>query len=479
MDFVLTWDVMRQAPEGWHSHLPVIWDEFETAPGVYNFSKLDAWMAKRSDPVHVALTFYFNDLVDHTPSFHKATHVLTVNGETAEMPGYDNPEWVDAYVRAVEALLDHCRSNPQVDAFWLALGVDQETLAVKDRKGVPFAAAGARVMTVYQYLEFIETLLQRVSAAAGTIPVYAEAAPAPGEPWGKNLRAHLANMLSQYHVGYKMNGLMIDQSDACGTGDDATATVGKYDMSWYAPYCAFEPRDEGGGKDPMELYWLIMHAADWSPRFVSLQASWLEHYVDISDDLPESNTDFLVFRGAEYPDILWGLTGDSGNWGRNMHQLGAGDLTYNAKSVGFDRWKLTVGPDGCAIMTPLTYTGKCHARFYTIDDNVGMIAENVTVDVLEGVFDLPLGTYHRVDFFRDQFVEESRTLPSDENPQALGDVARVSRWYQEEAIRQLEEQLSESFLKNNYGMQILYDLVNQKTGLAYRLERATNGASDE
>jgi hypothetical protein len=109
-----------------------------------------------------------------------------------------------------------------------------------------------------------------------------------------------------------------------------------------------------------------------------------------------------------------------------------------------------------------------------------MVAENVTVDVLEGVLDLPPGTYHRVDFFRDQFVEGPRAaLPSDENPQALGDMARVSRWYQEEAIRQLEEQLSDSFCKNNYGMQILYDLVNQKTGLAYRLERATNGGSDE
>jgi len=478
MDFVLTWDVMRQAPEGWNSHLPVIWREFETAPGVYNFGKLDSWMAKRSDPVHLALVFYMNDLVDLTPTFHKKSHVLTVNGQTAEMPAYDNDAWIDAYANAVEAILKRYQNNPQVAAFWLALGVDQETLACRDRKGVAFAAAGAQVMTVYQYLDFIDALMQRASAAAGTIPVYIEAAPAPGEPWGKNLRGVVAGMLDQYRIGYKMNGLQIDQPDA--VGETNGTTIGKYDESMYAPYCAFEPRDEGGNKDPWELYWMILHAMDWDAKFVSLQGSWVEHYLDIEHELPDPAAYWIVFRGAEYPEVQWGVTGDSGNWGHSMYQSGAGELTFEQDSVYFDRWLLTVGEDGCEIEVGTEQEeGTCLARLYAAHGNVGVIAENVELRVSGGKIDLPPGMYHRVDLFKDQFVEPHRTLPSEEHPEALGDITRIGRWYTEEALRQLEATHSETWMKNSYAAQILYDLVNQKYGLAYRAERMTNGGSDE
>ena len=60
-------------------------------PGVYSFNRLRAWLAHDNAPVHLDLPFYFNDLVDHTPAFHKAAYVLEVGGQRAEMP-----KWGDA-----------------------------------------------------------------------------------------------------------------------------------------------------------------------------------------------------------------------------------------------------------------------------------------------------------------------------------------------------------------------------------------------
>ena len=68
-----------------------------------------------------------------------------------------------------------------------------------------------------------------------------------------------------------------------------------------------------------------------------------------------------------------------------------------------------------------------------------------------------------------------RPLPSDETATDVGTLLEKVRWFQEEAVRQLQDLDVD---RRSYAMQIMYDLIDREDGLLYRAERAAKHTLD-
>ena len=396
MRYVLNW-AAEGAPVGWERHLPVLWDDFEQTPGVYNFNRLRAWLAHDNAPVHLDLPFYFNDLVDHTPAFHKAAYVLEVGGQRAEMPKWGDATWRKALLNALAALLRFARDEPRVVALWLPLGVDQETAACKVRTGIDFPSAARVAGPVEHYLDFITTISRAVYDLAAGLPVFVQGAPVPGGVWNQSRRAVITDLLD-YGLGYKMNGLTsADRPDAVGLGTRAGQMI--YDSSVHAKHVAFEHAFSGTDKPNDELYLMLLRARHWGAEFVALENTWLPAWHNVVDWLPAEDVSWIAFRTPEAADMWWkpppdgyGQGSERGCWGRGL-TLATGTVQVNPYP---DRRRYTLTSRGdaqLALNWPDGSTG----------DAVGWLAEGVSAwrfTTQNGHLTLPAGVYHRVDVRR-------------------------------------------------------------------------------
>lgn len=390
MRLVRLWDNSGTAPAGWESHVPVLWKEFEPAEGIYRFDRVDAWLAAHDRPCHLAIVFYMHDWLDHTPAQHRAPlRIVAHDGTIGEMPNYGDPAWRAAYLDAITALADRYRDHPQVVACWLALGLDQETAAT----GVRFATSVQAQMAGQAYYDFILRTTQHAVAVWGGTPVYIEGAPAPGEVFGGSARYITAAAL-ELGAGYKMNGLLIDQADSTGLGNQAGYQ--KIDLVTHTRprRLAYEAPDHGTGKPAGEMYWRLIRALAHEADFVALQESWQTQALAAIPQLPATDW-WIVFREREYPEQWWGqsgVSGEPGPWALDVALLSEGEYRFNG-GVGLDRWQFT-----CTEPLRLALLGwgyELYARV-TAHSPTGITSRVVPVD--DGLITLPAGTYYRLDF---------------------------------------------------------------------------------
>lgn len=415
MQLVQAWDNAGTAPEGWASHVIVNWRDFEPSAGVYRLDCFVSAIERRERPCYVELVFSLFDKasgvpIDYTPKQYKHSVKLTVNGLIGEVPAYD-AAWTEAYCRAVEALAKGLRDQPQVVGYWHAAGWNGETqVAVGTRTG-NWAVAARPLIKQDDYYRFITVSTGRAVAAWGAVPVYLPGTTSPGGVWGTKRRDIVADCLKA-GAGYLNCGLGSDQSTAFGIGE--RAGLGMYDIAANTPRRGFEegPRQSLG--EPLELYWMLLHALHWQADFVNLFHSISAPQVPaIRDLLPAADARWIVFRGAEYPantyisgGLVYGHSGEPGNWCSGIGADGI-QAVRSSQRFDFDRWVLDVS--GLLVLTlPGAVDGTYRVTIWRPDGS----RETADYVIAGERLVLPAGRYHRVDV-------SARVLTIDERLAAL------------------------------------------------------------
>lgn len=455
MRYVQTWSGDGGAPEGVERQCPILWNKWEYQAGKYDFAAVDRMLAARPDPCHLVIVISMygksTSLVDYTPAFHKKSLRATAsNGKVGEIPNYADATWRAAYGRAIEAMAQRYRENPQVAGYQIAFGLDNETQATcLMSDGTDFNKPFAPLLAEAGYYKFIDEIVGRSVAAwasksASGKPVYVPGAPAPGTTWGGSKRRDVVIGALAYGARYLMCGLLTDNSNATGLGGhsgtgltDAITTAGCG--------CAFEGGNEAGSV-ALELYWMLMRALHWNADFVQLQRSWYEkgHWRAVKDLLPASDARWIVFRDSEWPAPMftgadgrkYGFTGEIGPWARGLRWVSGGTLVKDLARLDLGRWwlKTTSGE-------PVTLDGgesPLMDGLYDAQtvDCTGMICQT-QVTAAGGCVTLPGGTgYHRIELRPAKVapIEVKPRLPEDE-PQAT---AEKVRWWLEEEARERE-----------------------------------------
>ncbi len=407
------------APEGVERQCPILWNKWEYQAGKYDFAAVDRMLAARADPCHLVIVISMygkaTSLVDYTPAFHKKSLRATAsNGKVGEIPNYSDATWRAAYGRAIEAMAQRYRENPQVAGFQIALGLDNETQATcLMSDGTDFNKPFSALLSDQGYYDFInETVRRSVTAWGGATgkPVYVPGAPAPGTTWGGSKRRDVVIQALADGGRYLMCGLRTDNDNATGLGGHQGK--GLTDIIPNGPSCAFEGGKEAGDV-ALELYWMLMRALHWNADFVQLQRSWYEkgHWRTVKDLLPAPDARWIVFRDSEWPAPMftgadgrkYGFTGEVGPWGRGpggrpgLCWVSGGTLVKDLARLDLGRhWLKTaqgdlVTLDGGADPLP---DGLYDAQ---VVDCTGMICQT-QVTAAGGCVTLPGGTgYHRVE----------------------------------------------------------------------------------
>lgn len=393
---VLTWDNTGQAPESWESEVVIAWRDFEPQPGMWRFDLVENALASKCRRCHLLLLIHSvekgGQVVDYTPNLYRKTHVLEVDGRTAEMPNYGDPTWKQHYRDAITALANRFRSDERVATTWLAVGLSNETQCMTTIRGVDFRPAAAKVLAADDYYSFIVETTDHAVRAWYPKPVILPGAPSPGGVWGQRRRDVVQEALGQ-GAGYMMNGLLPDNPNAVGLGK--LAGLGLYDMARHAGMVAFEGGKEAGSSD--ELYWMLLHALNWWAEFVSLQRSWLPHWDEAVARLPAYGDWWIVFRDKEH-DERWygeqGFSGDPGCWGFGIRHESGGRLEFDEKDMGCMRHRLVADEPVTLAVTGMV-DGTYKAEIWTESEST-----ITALQVQNGKVTLPAGPrYHRVDLF--------------------------------------------------------------------------------
>jgi len=406
MRFTRAWDNWGLAPDGWGSHVVMLWRDWEPSAGRYNTAGLERMLAARRRPCYVQIAFSLADRmarapVDYTPRCHRRSLALQVGGKRGEVPDYGDPGWRRAYERAVAALAQACRGRPLVAGYWHAAGWNQETTAAAMVDGADWPAALRERLPMQAYLGFLEAGTLAALAAWEGHPVYLPAAPSPGGPWGVRARDLIARLLEQ-GARYMMCGLQPDNATATGIGE--RLGLGMTDIAGRAAGIGFE---EGPLRDRsvMELYWMLLRARHWRADFVNLYAGTgsAGRAAEAIPLLPPEGSRWIVFRDAEHPPAVYtaadgkryGYSGEPGCWGSGLALAGpladGTRLHFRPEAMGSARWTLAAqapvtldapGLPGGEHLAEVWYAGGGRCK--------------LPVTVEDGRFKLPPGRYHRV-----------------------------------------------------------------------------------
>lgn len=406
MRMVQAWDNAGGAPEGWGSHVIVLWDQLEVRDGVYDWRALDAALAVRHRPCFLQVAFSLFDKaaqipVDHTAAAHRRSlNLVATPGRVGTIPRYD-AAWRQAYSALVQALATRYRNHPDVAGYWHAAGWNQETQAAAQAGGINWGELAVKAGLLQgDYLAAVgETTAVAVRAWAPQ-PVYLPGAPSPGSVWGTKRRDVIAAALED-GAGYMDCGLQPDSSTAFGLGGHAG--LGMIEIATHSRLApGFEEGPILGGL-PDELYWNLLHARHWGAAFVCLYRSLSgQHYGAVAGRLPLGSARWIVFRDSEfgpttYTDAqgrIFGHSGEPGCWGSGIEFTPDewNTLHFNTERFDCARWVLHASnplrlrlpglADGlypCAVWTPDGAKSESHLR---------VSAEVAT---------LASGEYHRVD----------------------------------------------------------------------------------
>ncbi|NOZ28708.1 MAG: YncE family protein, partial [Chloroflexi bacterium] len=364
------------------SHIEFTWDIVNPAPGVFNWTGYDRYLAKArgmtvelasgqviSKPVQFTVMIYgsedFDRLRDFTPEwvYQRAGREETVDGRrvgyalrpegcpVAGAPAYDDPVWREAFAEMVRAFGARYGQDPQVAGIWIGVGIDDETQPTKQVGLCDYPAELAREVTCGEYMDFIREAMNLYAEAFPQKPLWIQAGPGACTAHGRSAwstRKQIMEWAVPLGIGYKNNGLQPDKANAVGYQHSAGwESLDIADRLWRQVPIAFEPAYSApmGDDAPVEYaYWMVLNALAHHADFIDVQYPWLEALAkvpEIFDLLPRSlgvdqrtTTDvWIVFRDREYPPLMFnrtGMGGDPGDWEFFLQRLeGPGTRTVH------------------------------------------------------------------------------------------------------------------------------------------------------
>lgn len=460
---VLGWDNAGLAPTGWGSHVMLAWCDWEPRAGVFDYARVEKALnaAERPCFLQIGFSMYHKTLrapVDYTPQHMKRTIALqTAGGVTGYVPDY-SAAWVDGLVRATVALAERFKGHPNVKGFWVALGWDQESQAAVDNSGGPWAALLKGRLAEQTYLDFLLRYSRVCRDAWAPKTVYLPAAPSPGALWGHRRRDVIATLLAD-GCGYMNCGLMPDFSTSYGVGE--YVGTGLHDIVLgRTARVGYEEGPRRAYGDPGELYWMLLRIWGRSD-FLCVYGSLSGKQVDqVLPAMPQTAR-WFAWRDAEGGKTTWkgpdgklyGTAYEPGCWGQGLAWRTGGKLRFDGTRYDFGR-HCVVATEMVGMDAPGLADGRYRVTAYAPPNLTG----ELIVEVKDGAFALPAGTYHRIDLHEPAIVEPAQEpLPNDEPTATPTKV----RWWIEEYKRALEAG------REQRARAILVSLIE----LAYRLER--------
>ena len=339
------------------------WDDIETAPGVYNWAKIDAAHAAErvlGKPVMTQIIVSYSTSsragwpaytpLDATPEHvyargvpHKIMHgrrvghiIEDAQGNQMAMPAYDNATWRRAYYDMIRAFA--VRYDGQVDVVIMSVGLDGETQPAKHGWMTALRNDDRYAGIEYRWGQFVEQSIGVYGNAFIETTSLLNNAP------GGAARGHRAAIIAAHHaegknVGLKHSGLQPDIDSYQGWGVDfhGNPTVGSWDP--IITYSTTLPiaLESAHWMSQENIYWSMFAALHYHPTWVDWHASWFDairrddlhwFWPHVQARTPEdAPSAWVVLRDSEFPRSSWGpggYMGKQGNWEYWLTQTNAG-----------------------------------------------------------------------------------------------------------------------------------------------------------
>ena len=369
-DWGTDWQTLHPEYGAIGSEHMILWQQINPAPGVFNWSRPDADLAREAElkvtlrdgstipkPVVIRVSFFLSAartwscpgviFWDGTPRWvyeeidrksglkprptvcgRKVGHVVGGCGLTAVVPMWDNPIWRQRYYEMVRALGAHYGDNPQVAAVVIETGLDGETHMGKAIGDCDWEAIiGARIRGIrWQFEQFF--IPQAIRA-------YREAFPhtlvlISNTAGGSAIRLDTSRLAASLSppVGIKNCGAWVDQPNHQGYGNN----VGIFDMPQvYSDTVPIWIETKFGMGDPESRYWTWLAMLHYHPVGVDVHEAWINESDPawlrfVQDHLGRTLADtpdvWCALRDTEYPAHFWGANGEDGESGH------VGDWTF-------------------------------------------------------------------------------------------------------------------------------------------------------
>ena len=333
----------------------VTWEMINPAPGVFDWGPIDSLLEREAAikvtlpdgrviprPVAMQVDLFLADhpkrrnhyWYDCTPTWvyermggcpsvdgRLCGHVLVANtGQKAVVPAYDLHAWREHWAAMVAALGGRYRDHPQITAWFISTGLDNEAHLAKDAGGYRWGdLINQQVPGLsHRFKQFVRLSMLAYRAAFPQAPIYILNTPA-------GMRRECTDYAAQISppVGIKNCGMTMDLGNWEGIGGNVGMLDPWRDNAGRLPVW-LETRFGLG--TPAEMYWtwiaiLAYHpdAVDVHPEYITRSdPAWLRFVTShLGVTLADTPDVWVVLRDAEYPVHMWGSAGESGkrgNW---------------------------------------------------------------------------------------------------------------------------------------------------------------------
>lgn len=350
------------------SHIRVFWEQVNPAPGVFDWSRVDAYLQAAAQqrvrlrsgeevpkPVLLAVGIYSAwapgwdyHHYDHAPQWLYQTmgrpqlggryvgYLLEPEGCTpTSAPMYDDPAYQEAFRAMVLALGQRYNRDPRVSAVLIANGIDDESRAIVSKACKQYDDALAQYVTPQEYDEFVLKTIDWYRQAFPDKPVFLQ----PAAAIWQHRKRYVGYAVSRTPpVGIKMNGLSPDEGSWFGYKSLAgMGMMELVDAYRDQTLIAFEPKlyyplDEFA-------YWTLLAGLAHWPDFIDVQAApdggngFLRHLPNIpglaqfveenlGTRLETASQVWIVLRDTELPRELYNGygSGEYGDWDRGLRR---------------------------------------------------------------------------------------------------------------------------------------------------------------
>jgi len=319
------------------------WRAMNPSRGVYNWGIIDRELAKEAalrvtmldgtelqKPVVIQVMVHLSSACDgyndRTPGWvyqgfgeelggRKVGHVLRNGDDVTCCPAYEQAAWRAAYADMVRAL--GARYDGKVTAVVIACGLDGETQPIKD----PWWAAFRAISGIeYRWGQWVFECMDLYAEAFPSTPVFLNNAP------GGKARKPRAEYAAALGIGLKHSGMQPAQDSAVGYGE----YVGSWDMFHDYPGSVWcESAHAIGFIEGIEWgVYAYYQGLSFSPAAIDVHPELITRMPPaflrwVQGKLVDPGQ-WAVFRGMEYPVVMWGDDGVSdhvGDFGVGIERL--------------------------------------------------------------------------------------------------------------------------------------------------------------
>lgn len=312
-------------------------NELEPQPGVYDFTRVENWLAKH--PQGVLQVFFHTSgqtgdayfqlwLPDGYPAY-----TVTSGNKRAHIPAYDDPAFIARYTAFIRAFGARFNGQPVI----ANLGLDGETQPAKTAGGVDWIAAcyntPANAVPYRFRTDYLDAILRAYRDAFPDSMVFVNTAPG-----GNETRQRVGQLAVELGLGIKHSGLVYDASNhwgfdaqgkriTAGTWDTYAGHVGSWDMARvYSDTLPIFVESAYPQRDAERLLWagLSYHprAFAWHKEMFTSGAltpellAWSEQYLGVTvEDTPGV---WWAAHESPYPRVQSGskgyLSGHTDDW---------------------------------------------------------------------------------------------------------------------------------------------------------------------